>query len=87
MISLQTPVFDPQSVTSGETGASYQQHRWWDAGRGWKHCLNNLRLLIQPYVCACMLTAWLCVFEVPMLRESLQQLVRLINQSQGYVPI
>lgn len=87
MISLQTPVFDPHSVTSGATSASCRQHRWWDQGQGWKHCLNNLRLLIQPYVCSCILAAWLCVFEVPRLHESLQQLVQVTNQSQSYVPI
>lgn len=87
MMSLQTPVFDPHSVTSSDTDAPYRQHRWWNAGQGWKYCLNNLRLLIQPYVCSCFLTAWLGVFEVPMLRESLQQLVWLVNQSHTFVPI
>ncbi len=87
MISLQTLVFNQHSVTSGATGAAYRQHRWWDPGQGWKHCLNTLRLLIQPYVCSCILAAWLCVFEVPRLHESLRQLVQVINQSQRYVPI
>ncbi len=87
MISLQTAVFNHQSVTTATTDVPYRQHRWWDAGKGWKHCLNNLRLLIQPYVCSCILAAWLCVFEVPLLHESLQQLVRVINQSQAFVPI
>ena len=26
---------------------------------GWKHHLNNLRLLLQPYVCSCLLLPWL----------------------------
>lgn len=30
-----------------------------DTGVGWKHHLNNLRLLLQPYVCACLLLPWL----------------------------
>ncbi len=87
MISLQTSVFNQHSMTSGATDAPFRQHRWWDAGHGWKHCLNNLRLLIQPYVCSCILTAWLSVFEVPLLGESLHQLVQVINQSQAFVPI
>ena len=87
MISLQTSVFNQRSVTSGASDAPYRQHRWWDAGQGWKHCLNNLRLVIQPYVCSCILTAWLGVFEVPLLRESLHQLVQMTNQAQAFVPL
>jgi len=87
MISLQTSVFNQRSVSSGDIDAPYRQHHWWDAGQGWKHCLNNLRLLIQPYVCSCILTAWLGVFEVPLLRESLHQLVQMTNQAQAFVPL
>jgi len=28
----------------------YRQHDWWDFAGGWKSTLNNLRLIIQPYV-------------------------------------
>jgi len=40
-------------------------HPAWDTGTGWKHQLNNLRLLLQPYVCACLLLPWLHLLSPP----------------------
>ena len=31
-----------------------ETHPAWDTRTGWKHHLNNLRLLLQPYVCSCL---------------------------------
>jgi hypothetical protein len=31
-----------------------ETHSAWDTRTGWKHHLNNLRLLLQPYVCSCL---------------------------------
>lgn len=28
----------------------FREHDWWDFGLGWKNILNNLRLIIQPFV-------------------------------------
>jgi hypothetical protein len=28
----------------------FEEHKWWDEKRGWKNLLNNLRLIIQPYI-------------------------------------
>jgi len=35
--------------------AALDTHPAWDTGSGWKRHLNSLRLLLQPYVCACLL--------------------------------
>jgi SRSO17 transposase len=40
-------------------------HPAWDTGSGWKHQLNNLRLLLQPYVCSCLLFPWLHLVPLP----------------------
>jgi hypothetical protein len=40
-------------------------HPHWDGGPGWKHHLNNLRLLLQPYVCSCLLLPWLHLALLP----------------------
>jgi SRSO17 transposase len=45
--------------------AALQAHPAWDAGTGWKHHLNNLRLLLQPYVCTCLLLPWLHLLPPP----------------------
>jgi SRSO17 transposase len=40
-------------------------HPAWDTGSGWKHQLNNLRLLLQPSVCSCLLFPWLPLVPLP----------------------
>ena len=42
-----------------------ETHPAWDGGTGWKHQLNNLRLLLQPYVCSCLLLPWLHLVPLP----------------------
>jgi hypothetical protein len=43
-------------------------HPAWDVGTGWKHELNNLRLLLQPFVCTCLLLPWLHLVPPPHLQ-------------------
>jgi hypothetical protein len=50
----------------------FQQHTWWAAGKGWKTTLNNLRLIIQPYVSYCLLLPWLQVFVMPLFQEGFE---------------
>jgi SRSO17 transposase len=45
--------------------APVSEHPARDTGVGWKHNLNNLRLLLQPYVCACLLLPWLPLLPHP----------------------
>jgi SRSO17 transposase len=45
--------------------ASLEAHPAWDTGTGWKHQLNNLRLLLQPFVCSCLLFPWLALAPPP----------------------
>jgi SRSO17 transposase len=45
--------------------APLEAHPAWDTGTGWKHSLNNLRLLLQPYVCTCLLLPWLHLLSPP----------------------
>jgi SRSO17 transposase len=40
-------------------------HPAWETGSGWKQHLNNLRLLLQPYVCSCLLLPWLALVPLP----------------------
>lgn len=45
--------------------APLDAHPAWDTRTGWKHHLNHLRLLLQPYVCACLLLPWLALVPLP----------------------
>jgi hypothetical protein len=48
--------------------APLESHPAWDSGNGWKQHLNNLRLLLQPYVCSCLLLPWLHLVPLPHLQ-------------------
>jgi hypothetical protein len=74
LVSLQSPdlaalgqVAAPPLATPQEQAAlaALATHPDWDAGPGWKHHLNTLRLLLQPYVCACLLLPWLRLAPFP----------------------
>lgn len=60
----------------------HQRHRWWDHGRSWKAMLNNLRLIVQPFVLAALLAPWLDVFPNAQLQVGLTKLCGLMNQFQ-----
>jgi SRSO17 transposase len=45
--------------------APLETHPAWDTRTGWKHHLNNLRLLLQPYACSCLLLPWLGLAPLP----------------------
>jgi SRSO17 transposase len=75
LVSLQSPAFaalghmvaPPPPATPAEfpPSAPVQAPPAWDDGTGWKHSLNNLRLLLQPSVCTCLLLPWLHLLSPP----------------------
>jgi SRSO17 transposase len=79
LVSLQTADFaalghvapapataTPEPATTEPPPATpLEAHPAWDQGNGWKHHLNNLRLLLQPYICSCLLLPWLGLVPLP----------------------
>jgi len=81
LVSLQTPDFaalghlvsPPDGAPTAQgaptarspTTTALEAHPAWDLGSGWKQHLNNLRLLLQPYVCSCLLLPWLQLVPLP----------------------
>jgi hypothetical protein len=59
------PAADDTPAARSSTPASLESHPAWDPGGGWKQHLNNLRLLLQPYVCSCLLLPWLALVPLP----------------------
>ena len=47
--------------------STFASHPWWDNGKGWKNILNNLRLVIQPFILFNLIYPWLTVFPIPQL--------------------
>ena len=61
LVSLQTLADETARAkgTPANAATPLHTHPAWDTGSGWKHHLNNLRLLLQPHVSACLLLPWL----------------------------
>jgi hypothetical protein len=55
----------------------------WTEDASWKHRLTNLRLFLQPFVCACLLLPWL---RLPPLAAGLADLCALMNTSHPTFP-
>lgn len=57
----------------------FLKHYQWNHKPGWKSCLNNLRLLMLPFVCFNLIQPWLKVFPIPQLSLGFARLIALIN--------
>jgi hypothetical protein len=76
LVSLQTPdvaalghVTPPDPAPAADADpvvvSPLEAHPAWDPGTGWKHHLNNLRLLLQPFTALCLLLPWLHLVPTP----------------------
>jgi len=75
LLSRQSPAFaalghlgmppPPGGTAELPPSAPVQAHPAWDTSTGWKHSLNNLRVLLQPYVCTCLLLPWRHLLSPP----------------------
>lgn len=59
--------------------SNFSSHPWWDRGNGWNNILNNLRLILQPFVLFNLIKPWLTIFKIPQLAEGFGQLQTIIN--------
>jgi SRSO17 transposase len=77
MVSLFADAFNDACPIAHER---FAQHPWWSNQSGWKHLLNNLRLVIQPLICCNWLKRWLQVFPIASLERGFEQLTDQMNQ-------
>ncbi|MDZ8139813.1 MAG: IS701 family transposase [Nostoc sp. DedQUE04] len=68
--SLRSSLPDSQST--------FASHPWWNNGKGWKSILNNLRLVIQPFILFNLIYPWLTVFHVPQLSLGFSKLQAIV---------
>jgi SRSO17 transposase len=92
MVSLHASAFNPSQASQGDNRASsvttkFSLHSGWNQHSGWKHLLNNLRLVIQPWVMFNLLQPWLLVFPIPQLSMGFARLIALMNHFQGTLPV
>jgi len=64
----------------------FRQHQYWNEPLGWKRRLNNVQLLIQPFMFFCSIKPRFAVFEIPGLRRGFVRLIDCINQFPGWLP-
>ncbi|BAZ36925.1 transposase [Calothrix sp. NIES-4101] len=91
-VSLQAQArnesYDKQSPEGNAPEPSdFSKHKWWDYKRGWKSTLNNLRLIVQPYIFWNLIQPWLAVFINKNLLLGFQKILEIMNLFQGYIPV
>ena len=88
LVSLAQPVLQGAAVPPPPDSplAQVPEHRWWDEGQGWKSPLNNLRLILQPFMLSCLILPWLLGFEIPPLPEGFHHLIALMNCFHASLP-
>jgi SRSO17 transposase len=91
MVSLHAEVLNNNSEQgvnkpTDSVVAKFPEHDWWDEGSGWKNLLNNLRLVIQPFIFFNLLKPWLDVFPISHLSSGFFTLMALMNRMQGAIP-
>lgn len=64
----------------------FDSHAWWDQGSGWKNILNNLRLVIKPFIFFNLIKPWLKVFPIPHLSLGFSRLIALMNYFPSAIP-
>ena len=64
----------------------FAEHDWWDEGQGWKNILNNLRLIVQPFLFWNLIKPWLKLFPIPQLERGFDRLREIMNLFRGRVP-
>jgi SRSO17 transposase len=75
----------PQGIS--QEPLKYSQHEGWNFCGGWKSTLNNLRLIIQPYVFYNFLKPWLLIFDIPSLKTGFLELLNMMNKFRGYTTL
>ncbi len=77
MVSLHSNSLNQSLLTISH---KFQSHKSWDENKGWKNLLNNLRLILQPFICFNLIKPWLKVFPIPQLSLGFPRLISIMNQ-------
>ena len=75
MVSLHSESLRP---SPGDPQSTFASHPWWDNGKGWKNILNNLRLILQPFILFNLIYPWLTVFPIPQLSLGFSKLQSIV---------
>ena len=84
MVALHTPPMRLEETVSPELDTlsvvrAMTQHCKWQTDQGWKNWLNNLRLILLPWVSANRLRPWLSIFPTAELEYGFERLTAKMN--------
>ena len=80
LVSLHCPALQAhQLVLTSLSQSAASRHPRWKAATGWKNTLNNLRLLLHPFLALWLILPWLAVCTIPNLEPGLRHLIACIN--------
>lgn len=65
--------------TSGVLEKIFAENPEWDEKLGWKNLLNNLRLILEPFIYSNRIKSWLKVFPIPQLEQGFWLLTAFMN--------
>ena len=92
MISLSSPAFlvlnqsrRPRDVKESNL-VNFFNHQQWNSESGWKNTLNNLRLIVQPFLLFWEILPWLDIFSNSHLLLGFNHLIRTMNQFKPVFP-
>jgi len=74
------------TISTKGRGLLLTEHHHWDGKTGWKNLLNNLRLIIQPFVTFNLIKFWLKIFPIPELDVGFNRLMVFMNRFPGAIP-
>lgn len=87
LVSLQALQWKDVSTNEAAPPTTFEQHPWWTPGKNWAEALGNLRVVLQPYVCFCLLLPWMHVLGLSSLQDAFQPLLAAMNHFHALVPI
>lgn len=87
LVSLQAQTFKDEAARMSvqpnskllEMAENFERHPYWESGTNWKSALNNLKLVIQPYIFWCLVEPWLRVFPIPGMKRGFSKLIEIMN--------
>ncbi len=91
LVSLHSQTLNntnPQGTNQSEDRfvQKFKYHDWWDYGSGWKNILNNLRLIIQPFIFFNLIKPWLKIFPISNLSIGFSTLIAIMDRLRGAIP-
>lgn len=82
LVSLHSSVFNESHSYIFKI---FAEHPLWDENSGWKNILNNLRLIVQPFILFNLIKPWLKIFPIPQLSTGFSYLISIMNTLHNHL--